>query len=808
MNQLVNKITLYTNNLYKQLREDIRKSSSIYILSSFIMKSGIDIIYDDLKISLDKGADIKILTGDYLYVTQPQALEKLLTLESDNLEIRLWRSDGATFHPKSFIFKHREEGAIIVGSSNLSRAALTTGVEWNLRMNRQASKSTFDQSVFQFIKLFYADETIEINRESIKQYEKDYHDYHAKNPNIIHTWTKKEEIQLTLPTEEEQLPNQIEEKTTYEINITPRPAQKEALEALQSTMEEGYDKAMVVMATGLGKTYLAAFFAKQFKKILFIAHREEILKQAKESFEKVIQKPGGLYYGLEKDENHDIIFASIYTLSIQDHLHKFKKDEFDLIIVDEFHHAAAKSYQKVIDYFEPKFLLGLTATPERTDGQDVFAICDGNVAYEITFIEAIQRGWLAPFKYYGVKDDIDYSKIRWLGQKYDQQQLLIEQLNTERAQKIYEEWMKYKQTRSLGFCSSIEQAEFLAEHFTNQGVNAISLTSNTKNISRQEAIRKLESREIEIIFTVDLFNEGVDIPSVDTLLFARPTESLVVFTQQIGRGLRKYAGKDYCVIIDLIGNYRHADTKLQVFEPKEKRGKTKKIIPEVPENCELHLETDVINLLEELKKKRSPRKERIYQDYLKVKERLGRRPTYREVHLYGTINSKEYRQAFGGYFSFLNHYNELSEEEVEVYNTYYDWLNKLEKEVMTKSYKMVVLEYLLQKGPDQWYEPVTPNEVAPFFHHFFMSKNYRKQIDFSDKKTKRLWEYDEKRVADLVAEMPMSKWVGKDNLVFFDGEKFGMNFEIDKKHERILHMMTRQICEYKLQTHFERKGNK
>lgn len=161
-------LTLYTNNLYKQLREDIRQSSSIYILSSFMMKSGVEVIYDDLQFALDKGADIKILTGDYLYVTQPEALDKLLTLQSDNLELRLWRSNGISFHPKSFMFKHREEGAIIVGSSNLSRSALTTGVEWNVRMTRQYAKSTFDHTIFQFIQLFYADETIGINRESIK----------------------------------------------------------------------------------------------------------------------------------------------------------------------------------------------------------------------------------------------------------------------------------------------------------------------------------------------------------------------------------------------------------------------------------------------------------------------------------------------------------------------------------------------------------------------------------------------------------------------------------------------------------------
>lgn len=255
-------LTLLTNNLYKQLREDIRQSSTIYMLTSFLMKSGVDIIFDDLKTALLNGADVKILTGDYLYVTQPHALLKLLTLPKDNLEIRLWRSNGISFHPKSFIFKHREHGAFIVGSSNLSRSALTTGVEWNLRMERQVSKNTFDQAMQQFIQLFYADETIEINQESIKKYDNDYHQFHAKNANLLQTWTEKEEIELTLPTERVQDTTVSEETPTYDIEITPRPAQQEALQALQATMEEDYDKAMVVMATGLGKTYLAAFFAK------------------------------------------------------------------------------------------------------------------------------------------------------------------------------------------------------------------------------------------------------------------------------------------------------------------------------------------------------------------------------------------------------------------------------------------------------------------------------------------------------------------------------------------------------------------
>lgn len=805
-------ISLNTSNLYKQLREDIRGSSTVYIMASFIMKSGVEVIFDELQEALNMGADIKILTGDYLYVTQPQALEKLIDLKGNSIEIRLWKSGGVSFHPKTYIFKHKDEGAIIVGSSNLSRSALTSGIEWNLRMKRRVSINTFNQAIDLFIEAFYDSRTIEINRESLKTYQKDYDQFHYKNPNLVSTWTKREEIELMLPSVEEVTPQDISEAqtTVYPTKLKPRPAQEQALKALEETMEEDYDKAMVVMATGLGKTYLAAFFAKRFNKILFIAHREEILKQAKTSFEQVIGKTGGLCYGLEKDLNHDMLFASIFTLSIQEQLHQFDPKEFDLIIVDEFHHAAAKSYRKVIDYFEPEFLLGLTATPERTDGQDVFALCDGNVAYEITFIEAIQKNWLTPFVYYGVKDDIDYSQIRWLGNQYDQHELMIQQLQKERAEQIYKKWNEHKQTRTIAFTSSIQQAEFLCKYFQDQGVRSIALTSQTKDISRDEAIRQLEAKEIDVIFTVDLFNEGVDIPSVDTLLFARPTESLVVFTQQIGRGLRKFAGKETCVIIDLIGNYRHADTKLRVFA-NDKGDKTKTaqdIVPVVPASCEIHLETEVINLLEEMRRKRSPRKERIFLDYLRVKELLGKRPTYKEAHLNGTINSKEYRQAFGGYFAFLNEYGELTDKEALVYRKHYRWLQKVEKEQMSKSYKMVVLQYILDKGPDGWLEKVTPEEIAPYFYQFYMAKNYRKRIDFSDKSSKALWDYDEAKVARLIARMPMSKWVGKDGLMFFENNLFGVNFEVEESDRTILHQMMQEICEYKMHFYFERKMRK
>lgn len=809
--------SLHTSNLHKQLKQAISESSTIYILSSFVMKSGVEMIYGALQDVLANGADVKILTGDYLHVTQPQALGRLLELQGNQLEIRLWQSNGISFHPKTYIFKHEEKGSLIVGSSNMSRSAYTSGVEWNLQVEREASGTTFDDAIESFIALFYADQTMAVNDETIKLYQESYDRFRAKHPNLLTTWTEQEEIALTVPTEEETLPVEVMDPVTdYPAKLDPRQAQKEALTALESTLQEEYDKAMVVMATGLGKTYLAAFFAERYEKILFIAHREEILKQAKKSFEHVLHKPGGLYYGAEKDSGKDMLFASIFTLSIQEQLHKFSPDEFDLIVVDEFHHAAAKSYQHVLEYFQPKFLLGLTATPDRTDGKDVFAICDGNVAYEITFIEAIQRGWLAPFQYHGILDDIDYSKIRWLGSKYDQHDLMVKQLQTERAQYIYEKWLELKQTRTLGFCSSIQQAEFMANYFKEQGAHAIALTSRPGTYSRSDSIRMLEAGELDIIFTVDLFNEGVDIPSVDTLLFARPTESITVFTQQIGRGLRTFAGKESCVIIDLIGNYRHADTKLSVFDSETQLDKSTasekpRTEPIVPASCVMNLDTAVIDLLDQLRRKRSPRKERISGDYFAVKAEFGRRPTYKEVHLNGSENSKEYRQAFGGYYAFLNEKGELTEHEKAVYEKHYDWLAKVERETMSKSYKMVVLQYLLDQGAEDWLKPVTPEQVALYFHDFYMSRNYRKDADFSNGNTKSLWynpENNISKIARLIANMPMSKWIGKDELVFFEQNQFGMNFSVNPADRQILHEMTSRICEYRLHVYFERKGAK
>ncbi|MFJ5717512.1 DEAD/DEAH box helicase family protein [Neobacillus sp. NPDC093127] len=803
----MSKIQLITGELGNHLIEKLEEASTICILTSFIMKSGVQFLKESLKRAAENGADIKICTGDYLYITQPEALDELLSID-EGIKTRIWKSNGVSFHPKAYMFQSSEHDYLFVGSSNLSKSALNQGIEWNLAVSDEIE--VFEEAQTEFLNLFYDGQTVPLNKETLEEYRDSFNKYQRKYPNLTQKWTELEELDLMLPSKTA-IPVQPEiifEPSGFYGEITPRFAQIEALEELNKTLEEEYNKALVVMATGLGKTYLAGFFAQNFKRILFIDHREEILNQARDSFKRIMpEKQYGIYNGKTKESHADAIFASIYTLSMKKHLEQFQTDEFDLIIIDEFHHAAADSYQRALEYFKPRFLLGITATPDRNDNKDVYAICDGNVAFRLDFLEAINRKWLAPFKYYGVYDDTDYSQITWLGNRYDEEELLQAQLREDLASKVLAAWENNKQTRTLGFCSSIKQANFLSHFFNKHGYHTISLHSQQTGVNRKKAISQLAKGELDIIFTVDLFNEGVDIPAVDTLLFVRPTESLTVFTQQIGRGLRLHPSKETCVIIDLIGNYRNADIKLSLFDTQPTEGKVRNIQPTLPEFCEIDLDVNVINLLHEMSRKRQPRREKLFNDYMALKRDLGRRPTYLELHLKGASDSPQYKQEFHSIFGFLKWAEELSEQELAIYNRYENWLVEVERTGMTKSYKMIVLLAMLNRGKSIWNKPITSKEAAPFFHQYLMEKEHRKRIDFSDKAAKKLWVYDEKDVSKLIATMPMTKWSSSSKgLISYENDMFVLNFDVAKEDEEILFYWTKEICEYRLHYHFERKA--
>ena len=337
----------------------------------------------------------------------------------------------------------------------------------------------------------------------------------------------------------------------------PRPIQEEALRALAQTRSDGFRAGMVTMATGLGKTWLAAFDAArpEVTRVLFVAHREEILKQSRDVFRRVIPDASlGLYYGGEKRPDAEIVFASVQTLSRN--LDRFAPDAFDYVFVDEFHHAAAASYRKVLDHFTPDFLVGLTATPDRMDGADLLALCADNLVFECDLIEGIRRDELVPFHYWGVPDPVDFEPIPWRNGKFDPAALEAAVETQERAQSAFDEWQSRRGTRTLAFCVSTHHSDFMSDFFRARGIRCASVHSGQTSAPRHESIDALRAGDLEVIFAVDLFNEGLDVPDIDTVLMLRPTESPIVFLQQFGRGLRTQEGEGALTVIDFIGNHR------------------------------------------------------------------------------------------------------------------------------------------------------------------------------------------------------------------------------------------------------------
>lgn len=788
---------LITSNLVNELKQLSKDAVQISWITAFAMKSGVKLMLDTLKEAHARKADIQLLVGDYLSITQPDALEMLIEA-LPNAEIRLFKTYGQSFHPKAYLFRHENNQHVIVGSSNLSQSALTSGIEWSLHT---VNEETFEQAIEEFQKVFYAEKTVPVNAFTIEEYRKEFEKKNQEKP-LSKQWDAAEEANLMYGiNSSESIALDVQE--TYTV-LEPRPAQRLALNALEETKIQGYDKAMVVLATGLGKTYLAAFFARKFKRVLFVAHRDEILEQAKAAFTHVHpDRSAGFYNGVEKSLHSDMTFASIYTISQKQHLQQFTRDTFDLIVIDEFHHAAAPTYNRLIEYFQPQFLLGITATPDRLDNKDVYAICDGNVALEIHFLEAIAHNWLSPFHYYGVKDEIDYSQIRWVGTHYDETELTVKQLKESVVAKVYEKWQELKQTRTIGFCSSIKQAKYMAEHFKSQGVRALALTGQNSRTERKLAREELMNGTVDIIFTVDLFNEGVDIPEVDTLLFIRPTESIAIFTQQIGRGLRIANNKEKCVIIDFIGNYRNADRKLKLLHPTllEKGKKGLQQTQTVPgTDVVLNFELEVIDLLNEIIRKNQSYREKIIVAFNEVKKELGRRPTYLELYLQSGYEDLNVAKEFGSYVGLLEAAGELSNFEQAAFDHTKELLKEIEKTAMTKSYKMVLLKAMLKCGPSNWFKAVSAEDVAEDFVQYLKqpSKSIIDKIDF-----------DEKKVVRLLQTMPMTKWaLSSKGLAYFEDKKFGFNVEIEQDYEEIIFDWVQQICEFRLNRYFARKTKK
>lgn len=518
------------SKVLNEIISELTKCNEFMISVAFVTSSGVVPLLETLKSLEKKGIKGRIITTDYLNFSEPKALKKLL--EFSNIEVKLYSKES--FHTKGYIFKHIDHYKLIIGSSNLTQTALTKNKEWNIKISSLEQGALTEEVLDEFEYMWQEAESLTV--EWIQTYEE------------IYLKQKEYAKRSTVP-------------RISQYTLKPNKMQVSAIQALDKIRQNGANKALIVSATGTGKTYLSAFDIRNYdpQRALFIVHREQIAKQALESYRNVFgdTRTMGLLSGTSKDINKDFVFSTVQTLSKDEIRHSFHKNQFDYIIIDEVHKAGAQSYQKIISYFKPSFLLGMTATPERNDDFNIFKMFDYNIAFEIRLQQALEENLLCPFHYFGITD------ITVDGNDLDENTEFKYLVDAERVKHIIDKINFYgffgQRVKGLVFCSDKKEARELSNRFNEFGYKTLALTGENSQQEREDAIQRLEQDEInnclDYIFTVDIFNKGVDIPAVNQVVMLRPTKSAIIFVQQIGRGLRRYKDKEYVIIIDFVGNY-------------------------------------------------------------------------------------------------------------------------------------------------------------------------------------------------------------------------------------------------------------
>lgn len=514
------------------LQEELVKCQAFCFSVAFVTQSGISMIKAQLADLALRGVRGQILISPYLGFNDPLAMYDLFRLP--NVEVRI-SPEALQLHSKYYLFEQETKQVLIAGSSNLTATALKQNYEWNIKLNSTDNGDLLYQTKQEFDRVWALSSPL--SAEIIESYKR----------------RRKPQIQISL-IEDEETP-------TYQVGqVEPNKMQEEALAGLQNVRENGAQKALVISATGTGKTYLSAFDVRQVnpERVLFIVHREQILGKSLESFQRVLgfaDDEACIYKAGLDISGKKYIFATIQTLSREEHLQRFAPDFFNYILIDEVHKAGADSYKKVMAYFEPDFLLGMTATPERTDGQNIYELFDYNIAYEIRLQDAMDADLLCPFHYFGVTDITVNGEL--IGDDVDFSNLVSEARVNHIVDKIAYYGHSGESVRGLMFCSSKNEAKELSLLLNQKGFRTQALTGDDSQVAREEAVKQLENGQLDYLLTVDIFNEGIDIPSVNQVVMLRNTESSIIFVQQLGRGLRKHQSKDYVTIIDFIGNYRN-----------------------------------------------------------------------------------------------------------------------------------------------------------------------------------------------------------------------------------------------------------
>ena len=633
------------------IEEELLRCDKFQISVAFITMGGITPLLQTLKELENKGIPGEILTTNYLDFSEPKALAKLNDLK--NIKLKMYDVESANngFHTKGYIFKKEEVYRIILGSSNMTNTALTSNIEWNTKIISTEQGEIAQDIVNEFNELW--------NSEYALDFEHFYEIYKTRYEIIKHQ--RQEAKKDKIPSFEK-------------YTLKPNSMQEEFILNLRKIMEKGEKRALLISATGTGKTYASAFAMRElgFKKVLFLVHREQILKQAKKSYENVFSSniTTGILSGNHKDINADYLFSTVQTLSRENVLSQFDENRFDCIVIDETHKAGAESYHKIINHFKPKLLLGMTASPERTDGFDIYKLFDHNIASEIRLQDALKDDLLCPFHYFGISDlTVD-------GREIDEKTEFRYLATEERVNHVIEkaEYFGHNGDRVKGlvFCSRNDEAKALSDAFNKRGYNTIALSGSNSQSEREEAVERLEmecdvdengrpvsNQPLDYIFTVDIFNEGVDIPKVNQVIMLRPTQSAIIFVQQLGRGLRKADGKEYVVVLDFIGNYNNnflipiALSGDRTYNKDNVRKYVREGVRVIPGSSTIHFDEITKKKIFESIDKMTTTKRMLTEKYNQVKYKLGRIPTILDFYKLGEIDPMLFIKYAKTYDSFL-----------------------------------------------------------------------------------------------------------------------------------------------------------